>query len=199
VAGPGLLVAALVREGTVLVDPRTGKILRRWPRLSEPLASARDRDGLVLLFPGPVRAGAEGQGTAVPRMAVVDTSRRLRSIALERIQLHARYLDGIGYADGAGLAVNPSRARAYVFAADAPVADVDLRTLHLSYHRLEPLVRPPGGLGNGEIQPTDVGARIRRAVWLGNGRALVFGRDLVAADGEDATVAAPVTLVYATR
>jgi hypothetical protein len=58
---------------------------------------------------------------------------------------------------------------------------------------------PQAALGMGRFQPADVGARIRRAVWLGNGRALVFGRDLVAADGEDATVAAPATLVYATR
>lgn len=176
---PDLLVAALVREGTVLVDPRTGKILRRWPRLSEPQASAGTRDGLVLLFPGPLRATDEGEGTAAPRLAVVDAAGRLRSVVLERMQLGVRYREGVGFADEAGLAVDPNRERAYVFAANAPVADVDLGTMRVSYHRLEPLFLRPGELRGAAVQPEDVGARIRRAFWLGDGHVLVFGRDLV--------------------
>jgi hypothetical protein len=194
--GPRLLVASLVREGTVLVDPVSGKILRRWPRLSEPYASARTRDGLVLLFPGPLRAAAQGQGTAAPRLAVIDAPGRLRSVVLERMRLGVRYREGVGFADEAGLAVDPDRERAYVFAADAPVADVDLRTMRVSYHRLEALYLGAGELGGRKVLPEDVGARVRRALWLGDGHALVFGRDLVPAGGEDVTtIAAPAALV----
>jgi hypothetical protein len=196
---PDRLAASLVLEGTVLVNPLSGRILHRWPRLSEPLASARTPDGLVLLFPGQPMSTAEHEATAAPRLAVVNAEGRLRSITLDRIPLHVRSRHGIGFADGAGLTLDPSRARAYIVAADAPAADVDLRSLHVSYHRLEPLFLAPGALRGAKIQPNDVGARIRRAVWLGTGHALVFGRDLVPASGEDVTtIAAPATLVDTT-
>ena len=57
---PRLLVAGLQRGGTVLVDPSTGRILRRWRHLSDPQVSARTPDGLVVLFPGPRPATADG-------------------------------------------------------------------------------------------------------------------------------------------
>jgi len=112
------------------------------------------------------------------------------------MQLGVRYREGVGFADEAGLAVDPERERAYVFAADAPVADVDLRTMRVSYHRLEALYLSAGELGGRKVLPEDVGARVRRALWLGDGHALVFGRDLVPPGGEDVTtIAAPAALV----
>ncbi len=185
---PSLLIGGLVRDGTVVVDPLTGEILHRWPSLSPPEASARTPEGLVMLFPR--------TGTTAPRLAVVDAQGRLRSVVLDRIQLSARYADGVYYADRAGLAVDPGQARAYVFAADAPVADVDLRTMRVSYHRLEALFLSAGEVGGTEAQPEDVRARIRRALWLGDGQVLVFGSDLVPAAREDfESIAAGATLV----
>jgi hypothetical protein len=181
---PRLLVAGLSdplvggagrpeRGGTVLVDPLSGKILRRWAHLSDPLASARTREGLVMLFPGPPPATPEG--TAPAHLAVVDARGRLRSVALERIQLTLR--DGVQW-DGAGLAVDAVRARAYVFAADAPAAEIDLRTMRVSYHRLEALFLSAGELGDTEVQSGDeLIWRSRRALWLGDGHVLVFGQD----------------------
>jgi len=166
-----------------------------------PDASARTRDGLVLLFPGPLRATAEGEGTAAPRLAVIDAPGRLRSVALERIQLGVRYREGVGFADEARLAVDPGRERAYAFAADAPVADVDLRTMRVTYHRLEALFLGPGEFGGAGAQPKGaVRARNRRALWLGDGHVIVFGRDYVATDGEDfASIPAGATLVDTAR
>jgi hypothetical protein len=193
---PRRLVAGLQRGGTVLVDPLTGRILRRWPGFSFPDTSARSRDGLVMLFPGTLHHTGQREGSAAPRLAVVDAQGRLRSVALEDIQLGVRFVEGVTYADDAGLAVDPGRARAYVFAADAPVAEVALRTMGVSYHRLESLFLKPGELGDKEVRPEDVGARNRRALWLEAGRALVFGRDFVPARGEaSTTIAAPATLV----
>jgi hypothetical protein len=165
--------------GVVVVDPLTGKILRRWLRLSFPQASARTRDSFVMLLPGLPPDTAEG--TAAPRLAVVDARGGLRILALDRIQLALR--DGMQW-DGAGLAVDVGRARAYVFAADAPVAAIDLRTMSVSYHRLEALFQSPGELGDAEVQSDDeLSWRFRRALWLGDGHVLVFGQDGFAPTG----------------
>lgn len=198
---PRLLVAGLQRGGTVVVDPLTGTILRRWPPLSDwptlsdpPQASARTRDGgLVMLFPGR-RSNARTQ-TAAAQLAVVDALGHLRSVALERIRL--AFHDGVQW-DAAGLAVDPARARAYVVAADAPVAEVDLRTLRVSYHRLEVLFLRPGELAGSEAQPDDeLSWRSRRALWLGEGRVLVLGRDYFRSAGSEVfeAIAAGAVLV----
>jgi hypothetical protein len=123
--------------------------------------------------------------SANPRLAFVNAQGHLRSVTLERIQLAVRSTNSsYYYADRAGLAVDPRRARAYVFAADAPVADVDLRTMRVSYHRLGPLLLRPGQLQGSEARPKNaVLSRERHALWLGDGRVVVFGRDFVAARG----------------
>jgi hypothetical protein len=191
---PRRLVAGLQRGGTVLVDPLTGRILRRWPGFSFPDLSARIGNALVMLFPDlPLTTVAR----ATPRLAVVDAQSRLRSVKLKRIQLAVRSRNGTYYMDRAGLAVDPARARAYVFAADAPVAQVDLRTMRVSYHRFDPLFLRPGELQGSEARPKNaVLSRERRALWLGNGHVVVFGRDLVAARGRrEALIPAGAALV----
>src|SRR5712691_99188 len=63
------LVAGLQRGGTVVIDPVTGRILRRWPRFSFPDLSARVGDALVMLFPDlPFTTVA----SAKPRLAFVN-------------------------------------------------------------------------------------------------------------------------------
>lgn len=115
----------------MLIDPVIGTITDRWPDFSYPDASARTKDSLVMLA-GPVDDTSEGSAAA--RLAVVDARAGLRSVALERIRLRVRVANGIWHRDRAGLAVDQERARAYVFAAGAPVAEVDLPTLRVSYH-----------------------------------------------------------------
>jgi hypothetical protein len=174
---PRLLAASLLRGGTVLVDPTSGKIVRRWPGLSDPGRSAPAGDSLVMLFPGPSRAaeaGTAAAGTAAAWLAIVDARGHLRSVTLERIHLAAGSTNGVGYADQAGLAVDPSRGRAYVFAAGVPAAEVDLATMHVSYHDVE--------LDEGVQPEKTVLARSRYALWLGNGRAVVFGRNIIPDD-----------------
>jgi hypothetical protein len=135
---PRRLVAGLQRGGTVLVDPVTGRIRRRWPSFSFPDESARLPDALVMLLP-PLRTSSPNlpltRVAGAPRPAVVDREGRLRCVTLKRIRLDARFANGVYYEDRAGLAVDPARARAYVFAADAPITEVDLRTMRVSYHR----------------------------------------------------------------
>jgi hypothetical protein len=176
---PRRLVASLQRDGTVLVDPETGKILRRWPAFSFPDASARTRGSLVMLFGAPLESAA----ASPVRLAVVDASGRLRSVTLDQIRV-----GGDGFDDRAGLAVDSERARAYVAAADAPVAEVDLRTMRVAYH-LE--------LSWPEVERKDMlRGRQRRALWIGEGQLAVFGRDVTVAGGVNlAATPAGVTLI----
>lgn len=194
---PRLLVAGLQRGGTVIVDPRTGRIVRRWRALSFPDASARIGDAIVMLYPGlPLFAVA----SASPRLAVVDAQGRLRSVTLKRIRLAVHSRNGVYYADRAGLALDPVRARAYVFAADAPFAEVNLRSIHVSYHRLEPLLRPGELEGGSGKSKSTVLARERGALWLGDRQVVVFGRDFVTTHGPNEAVApAGAALVDTTK
>jgi hypothetical protein len=169
---PRRLVAGLQRGGTVVVDPRTGRILRRFADFSFPDVSAQTRQGLVLLLPQ-LRTSSSGlplrRVSGAVRLALVDARGALRSVTL-RIRLGVRTRHGFEYADRAGLAVDRARERAYVVAADAPVAEVDLHTMRVSYHRLSPLFAHPAGA---------LLARERTALWLGHGRLVVVGRDFV--------------------
>ena len=92
------------------------------------------------------------------------------------------------YADGAGLAVDPGGGRAYVFAAGAPAAEINLATMRASYHPVE--------LETGAQPKKRVLARVRRALWLGGHQVVVFGRNFVADDRAGvASVAAGARLV----
>jgi hypothetical protein len=151
--------------------------VRRFAGFSFPDASVQTRQGLVLLCPQ-LRTSSPGlplrRVSGPVRLALVDARGALRSVTLQRIRLGVRTRHGFEYADSAGLAVDPARGRAYVVAADAPVAEVDLRTMRVSYRRLAALFAHPSAR-----DVTVVLARERTALWLGHGRLVVAGRDFV--------------------
>jgi hypothetical protein len=162
---PRALVAALPRGGTVLIDPKTGRIVDRWPEFSRPDVSVHAKSFLVMLA-GP--GMDSGDSAAAARLAVVDARGGLRSVPLDRIVLRTRTANGTEYRDRAGLAVDPERQRAFVVAAGAPIAEVDLPSLEVIYHpALESSLR----------SSADVLVRQRHATWLGAGQMLVYGRD----------------------
>lgn len=164
---PRVLIAALQRGGTVRIDPVTGTTTNRWPDFSFPDESARTRDSLVMLA-GPDADPSPGGAPAL--LAVVDARDGLRSVVLEPIRLRVRVAYGTVYRDRAGLAVDPERKRAYVFAAGAPVAEVDLSTLHVTYH--------PEPSTEVRRRP-DVLVQERDAFWLGDRQVLVVGQDIL--------------------
>lgn len=171
---PRRLVAALLRGGTVLIDPATGEIIHRWPGFSFLDAASRVPNALAILFGGApeiryVDPFGTWQGTVTPRLGLADARGRFRSVPLERVRLSLR--SSGAYTDRAGLAVDPSRAQAFVFAADAPAARVDLRTMRVSYHRLA--TSPTRGRGKNVL------ARARHALWLGDAHVAVLGHDLL--------------------
>ena len=81
----------------------------------------------------------------------------------------------------AGLAVDPAGGHAYAVAANAPIADVDLATLDVSYHTIEQSASLLGRLRDwleprAEAKESRVSSA-RSALWLGHGRLAVFGHD----------------------
>jgi hypothetical protein len=186
---PRRLVAALQRGGTVLLDPTTGRIIHRWPGFSFPDSSALTPFGLVLLLPRLRESAPNMPLTRMggpPRLAVVDYHGRLRSVQLERIPLRVHTSHGISYEERAGLAVDTAHGRAYVVAPDGGIAMVDLGTMRVTYHL------DLGGAASAE--PGLAGQR--GALWLGDDRLAIYGREIASVSQSGLTARpAGVTLV----
>jgi hypothetical protein len=157
---PRRIVAVLQTGGILVADPMTGRILRSRPPLPfEPFgpSSARTRGGLAVVM------------NARPfRLLVADARGGIRVAPLRRFP---RAPGG-----APGLAFDPDGRRAIVVAPGAPIAEVNLRTMRVRYHRvgLPPLRRPPRGR---ELLSH------REALWLGHGLVAVFGDDQVRGPG----------------
>lgn len=147
----------------VLADTSTGSLLTRRP-FSVPQAcrpaSAVTAAGFVVLVSGL-------KGTP-PRLALLDARGRYRTATLARFPTKVR--------DGAcgDLAIDPAGERAYVVAAGAPVAEVDLRTLAVRYHNVT--IAPPSSRCE---RTTTRCVPHRRTLWLGARRLAVFGEDAI--------------------
>jgi hypothetical protein len=144
---PRRIVGVLQAGGIVVADPLTGTIVRRTPlpyrtRFAE---WERTPGGLALLMNGPPL-----------RLVAVDASGTARDAPLDRIRPAEN-----GYP---GLAVDRRGRRALVVAAGAPVAEVDLRTMRVRYHRVRFARSPRARRTTG-----------RDALWLGNGLMAVSG------------------------
>ncbi len=197
---PERIVAALQGGGIVLVDCATGDIVRRGTEPFEPP---------VTLPPKPVAFIGSGvvyllahSSKPIPALALVDARGNLRSVTLDRLTsavIHSATA-GIRIATmHASLAVDVVRDRAFVVAPDALVAEVNLKTMHVRYLKLQGLER------RGR-------ASTRHALWLGDRFIAIFGPAGVAvidtsdwrvrtidARASKAAVAAGKLLVYGTH
>jgi hypothetical protein len=174
-----LATVALGRQAELMVvDPLARRVVRH-VELPTPAvwASGRTSDALALLL-------VAGEGTIAPaRLAVVDAEGALRSVAVDRIVAGSVVDEGETPQSrivNAGLAVDPTEGRAFVVPASGPVAEVDLETLEVSYHELDPAsllgrflrwLQPSAQAKGPSEGPT------RQARWLGNGLIAVSGTD----------------------
>jgi hypothetical protein len=163
------------------LDLHARRVLHR-QRLSGPvLTSGHLPDGLVLLL-------APDRGIGPATLAVVDDLGRIRTVTLSRIVAGYQSVETGGLLVDRqafpGMAVDPAGRRAYVVAAGAPVAEVDLTTLRVGYHRLARATSPLRRLASWLLPPAEAkGATdgpARHALWLGEGLLAVAGRDDVA-------------------
>lgn len=193
-----LLAAVQQRPGTlrlVVVDPVARRVLERRPLAgrSEVVDVASSPGGLALLLAPAASVGPAG-------LVVARADGSVGSVRLEAIIAGTKHVPGVGRPVDRhwlpGLAVDPAEGRAFVVGGGAPVAEVDLATLGVAYHRL---VEPASLLGRLRewLEPPAFakGASegpVRTVHWLGNGLLAVSGWD---ARGTEDPIAAGLKLV----
>lgn len=153
-------------RGVFTADPLTRRTIAREAVAGELHATAQTTNALVLLL-------APKSGTDAARVVVVGTDARPRIVALERIRLTSMTVGAdVATVYSAGLAVDGAGERAFVVAADAPVAEIALGSAAPTYHELQvPVLRRPAVRAKVRTGPW------RRARWLGNGLIAVSGWD----------------------
>jgi hypothetical protein len=158
-----LVLRSFLRFSFWLVDPTTGRTVKRIGLRGAVVRVDRTSDALVLLT---VPVGK----IATPRLLVVDAQAHLRAVTLNRLRAgtRVRRRGDVFRSEIPALAVDPAAGRAYVTGAGKRVAVVDLRDLAVSYKRLAP--------SSGAIQLLKfVDGWQRNAVWLGNGSYALSG------------------------
>jgi len=187
-AGANRVLAVVVSPGccglgnTTVAGIDVQRTRLRWQqRLGGSLqAGERFRRSLVLVL------GPPGRSLGPSRLVTVNPDGHVRSATLAEIR------SGLGEPTGTGsdrfvtdvwnpgLAVDPQGARAFVVQAGEPVAEVDLRSMHVRYHNLAEPISLLGRLHDW-LEPkaqakADEGPT-RQALWLGHGLLAVTGFD----------------------
>ncbi len=166
------------RHSLVSIDPVAQRVVARRLIRGTRTASANTHDGLaVLLGPETPRIGAS-------RLTVIDADGDTRSIGVPRVLsgiVGAEHsANGMAAAQLPGLAVDESGERAFVVGPDLLVAEVDLRSLRVTYHEVdanESLVRRLlDWLEPAAEAKTTFGA-VRYARWIGDRWIAVSGWD----------------------
>jgi hypothetical protein len=161
---PTRIVAALQSGGVVVVDAVRATVvrtLRRWTQVATPARWSRAGASLVVLFAPGIRTGAV-------QLAAIDAAGQARAVTLSRVRAGRRAVGGgVAAVERPGLAVDSGGTRAFVVPARGPAAQVDLKTLRVSYRVVRPQLPRAG----------DALASTRQAQWLLGSRLVVFGED----------------------
>jgi hypothetical protein len=159
----GERVLVLATDQLVVVDSDTGRVFDRTMIDGHLLQVARSAHYLVVL------RGSQGSiGPA--HLLVVDGRGNVRRLLLDEIAAGTRWVDEVTTYRHPGLAVDPERERAYVFSPEGLVADVDLNSLSVAYHR-------PTQRRSLLAQAKASAGPSRYARWLGNGLVALAGAD----------------------
>jgi hypothetical protein len=178
--GPRRVLAVVVTPGccgagdtiVAAVDAVRRRVIWR-RRLGGSLqAGERLRRGLLLVL------GPRGRSVGPSRLVRVGSRGGIRSEPVPQIRSGIAPYGSITQTWDPGLAVDRLRRRAFVVQAQAPLAEVDVRTLRVRWHPLEPVTGAAGGV----VGPT------RHALWLGRGLLAVTGFDSHFSTGDHAGV-----------
>jgi hypothetical protein len=181
-AGSGVIEGSerdLSATAVTALDPAARRVVAQRTLPGELLASGRLPDGLVLLLGRPA-------GIGPAKVAVVDAGGRARMVSLPGIAAGFQEPADWDVAGASsrraqpGLAVDPDGRRAFVVGAGAPVAEVDLRSLQVAWHRTEPrpgLLRRLADWLLPAAEAKSVHGPVRMAAWLGDGLLAVWGQD----------------------
>jgi len=162
----------------VLVDPLARRVVHR-QNLHGRVHTAVSLGDRVVLLTTPV----DGIGTA--GLAVVDDRGKVRTVPLRAVS--AGYGEpaewtstSVAARREAGLAVDRAGGRAFVVSAGAPVAEVDLSSLRVTYHGLSQPASLLRRLAGWLVPPAEaklVSGPLRQACWLGDGLLAVWGSE----------------------
>ena len=166
------------------VDSETRRVLWR-RRLGGSLQAGERLDGSLLLVLGP-----RGRVLGPSRLVQVGADGPIRSAELPEIVSGTQPGERTTHSWSPGLAVDRSGERAFVVQAEAPVAEVDLRTFEVRSHPLD----------TDALAADAVTGPERDAVWLGRGMLAITGSDLAeSAGGPSRETPAGLTLVDTRR
>jgi hypothetical protein len=168
-AGPRRVLAVVVTPGccgagdTIVagVDAGRGRVIWRRALGGSLQAGERWRRGLLLVL------GPRSRSVGPSRLVRVGPRGGIRSTSLPEIRSGNAPDGSVTQSWNPGLAVDRSGARALIVQADAPLAEVDLRTFGVRSHPLERAARA----ADAAVGPT------RHALWLGRGLLAVTGFD----------------------
>jgi hypothetical protein len=161
------------------VDVSTRRVVRRQHVNGVVQGYARLPHGLALLV-----TPANEIGRA--RLVVSDAHAGLGAVTLAEINAGFKQFDD---SDGSGprmeqavpgIAADPTGRRIYVVSGDGPVAEVDLASLEVTYHRLGRSASPWQRLARWWAPPAEakiLSGPSRNALWLGDGQLAVTGYD----------------------
>jgi hypothetical protein len=171
----------------LLIDPVEGRVVRRVPLGGALAAAVTTSDGTIVLLRTP--AGSGGVERGIPTLVVVRPSGRIRRLRLPPLTLEGREhlrLDGTSFPAErtAGLTTDGGR-RAFVVAAGRPIAEMDVPTLRVRYHRVR---IPATRFSVPAVTPGTAGVRYRfsrRGTWLGRALLAISGEDELPAEVGD--------------
>jgi hypothetical protein len=175
----------------VVVDPVAGRVLRRTKLPAAPGGVRKLPDGLVFLL-------TKEAAIAPAQVAVADVEGNVRTLTADRILAGTIVDESVSYRArtvSPGFAVDPDGRRAFLVPALGPVAEVDLDTLAVSYHELD----PPSFLARflrwltPAAEAKSIEGPVRHAQWLRDGLLAVSGMDYSLSQnaGEEVEVGAP--------
>jgi hypothetical protein len=162
----------------VVVAPSARRVLSRVPLDGQLMAAERTPEALVLLLAPKNRIGPGA-------LVVASAAGAVRFVGLDRVWIgneppDAYAQEPVAKWRRAGFAVDPDGRRAYVFPAGSDAAEIDLRTLDVSYHSLAEPVSLLGRLRDffdPAAQAKAIEGPTRAARWLGGGLVAVSGMD----------------------
>jgi hypothetical protein len=150
-----------------VVDPKHLRVVRKRWVPGVVWNSASLPDGVALLLGQDWK-----EGFAPAKVAAVDGEGRVRTVTLDRIMIGTQQNNDRSEIREPGFAVDSATRRAFVVGADYTIAEVDLRSLAVSYHG-----------GSPRSLAKELPGPMRRARWLGSGLLAVAGMDGLQRDG----------------
>jgi hypothetical protein len=184
-------VVGLDRAGEFVIDPVKRRQIAFRPEQGSFSAWIRTPSRLVLLLGpppdgiavAPVANGVFGGAIGPTRLVTIDAAGERRSVLLDRIRSGGTYDNGRPpEAWIPGITVDPSGNRAFVVGGGAPVAEVDLSTLAVTYHELRParsfLGRVLDWFVPAAAAKGPIAGPVRQVVWLDDGKLAIAGMDV---------------------